>query len=193
MAQKNQAHRDHIPKEGWQDQEDFDSEQVKSDKPTTFVKYDNSGAAFITLAGWTKLANERKVVITSLEVTETQLYFQGLASGYASDDEGGEHAMRWGGHTEPKSDLYTGEVDPFAFAKCLSKTQRNLFKIIFYGDPEVEEMLDEFELNNKWVPPTQQPRKPTRQQSQPPAQQEQATPLNLKRMRMCQRINLRRV
>ena len=149
-------------KEAWKYQEDFDSSLVKGDTMTTFVKFDNAGMPFMTLAGLAKLANRKGVVIVSMEVTDTGKYYQGIASGHLKDNT---QEMRWGGHTEPKVD-HTGE-DMFAFAKCVSKTQRNLFRMLLYGDADVQQLLDDFVENNTFNPEEHKAMPP--QGSPPPA------------------------
>ena len=77
---------------------------------------------YLTLVGQHAMANREKITVTSIDVEDTEISYKVLMSG--KDKFGME---RWGAHEEFKSK--TGQ-DTHAYAKAVSKAQRNLFKVL---------------------------------------------------------------
>ena len=154
-----------MTKEAWKDQEDHDSLLVITDNMTVFCRYNNNGTPYMTLAGIAKRANEKGVDVKEFNVEDAGTYYVGQCQVHHEDV-----GNRFGGHSEPKRTV-NGQEDPYAYAKCVSKTLRNGFKMILYGDEEIEKMLDDFVKDNKFEPPKKKPpAQKTSKQTKPPEQ-----------------------
>ena len=77
---------------------------------------------YLTLVGQHAMANREKITVTSIKVEDTEVSYKVLMSG--TDKNGME---RWGAHEEFKA---KGGQDTHAYAKAVSKCQRNLFKVL---------------------------------------------------------------
>ena len=109
------------------------------------------------------MANREKITVTSIKVEDTEVSYKVLMSG--KDKNGME---RWGAHEEFKSK--TGQ-DTHAYAKAISKCQRNLFKSFLYGHEIIVEAFEKWNAGEGKQQPTPRAQatatRPAKTQQQP--------------------------
>ena len=112
------------------------------------------------------MANREKITVTSIDVEDTEISYKVLMSG--KDKFGME---RWGAHEEFKA---KGGKDTHAYAKAVSKCQRNLFKAFLYGHEIIVEAFEKWEASEGKQQPTPRAQatatRPAKTQQQPQQQ-----------------------
>ena len=135
--------------EDWEAREDNDDELITSDDLVTEIKiFPQSGKPYLTLVGCFAMANREKITVTETKVEETEMSYRITCEGKNPDGD-----VRFGGHEE-----FKGNNATHAYAKAISKAQRNLFKAFLYGNATVKEAFAKAEevLKAEKTKPTQQ-------------------------------------
>ena len=166
-------------KEQWEELEELDSHLIIQNDVSTQVYYHKLSSSYdYTLNGWTRLANENLISIVDVKVEDLEKMFRVTA--IARRFEWHKNAKqlieidRVGGQEENK--IARGKPDEFAYAKALSKGQRNAYKAHLKGHASITQerlkaIYDEQKKGNKESTPAQKQSAPSNQQS-PPAQQQ---------------------
>ena len=134
MSENKEARAD------WEIREDGDDNLITSEDLVTEVAiFPQTKKPYLTLVGCFAMANHEKITITNMDVEETDMSYRVTCEGKTPDGE-----VRFGGHEE-----FKGSNATHAYAKAISKAQRNLFKAFLYGNATVKEAFAKFEVEQE--------------------------------------------
>lgn len=122
-------------KADWEIREDGDDALITSDDIVTEIQiFPQTKKPYLTLVGLFAMANREKITVTKMDIEETEMSYRVLCEGKNPDGE-----VRYGGHEE-----FKGTNATHAYAKAVSKAQRNLFKAFLYGNATVKEAFAKY-------------------------------------------------
>ena len=161
--------------EGWERQDRVDSElasDMSRDKNMLdFCDYFETGKAYITLAGFMKIANEEKFTSEIHDIIIDTHKIHAIVKVTNSDGD-----SMFSGRTEYHIGR-DGKPDQHALAKAINIATKNGVKQLLYGHAKVETMLTDFERDVEFEPSP----KTTNQQNTPESNPDQTPNANGKK------------